>query len=128
MFEQPTTSEWTQRKSRTDTCPPEPDRQRALAALGEDIGNQGQSGREDHRRAETHHAARRDQLPRRSGQSADSGCHAKECESGKQDAFAPDAVAETAGCQQQGREDEGVGVDDPLQRDRRGVQFAHERG
>src|SRR4051794_22777549 len=100
MFEQPTTSEWPQRKRGTDTGSPEPDGPRTLAALGKNIRNQRQSGREDHRRAEAHHAACRDQLARRISQSAGNACQAEDSEPDKQDAFAPDAVAEAAGGQQ----------------------------
>ena len=128
VLEQPAAHDRPERDRHAGARSPKPDRPRALAALDEDVGDDRERGREDHRRAEPHYAARDDQLARGRGQAAANGREAEHGETREQHALAADAVARAAHRQQQGREDEAVGVHDPLELARGRVQLAHERG
>jgi hypothetical protein len=100
---------------------------RALDASGEDVGDQRERRREHERGAESHEAAREDQLPGARRQAAGDTGEAEHGEAAEQHPLAPEPVGEAAGGEQEGGEDEVVGVDDPLQLAIGGVQPAHER-
>jgi hypothetical protein len=107
---------------------PHADGLRALPGVGEDVGDQRQRGREDHRSANTHRGARRDQRVRRVHLRRDGGRDREDGEAAGQPAPSAVTVAQAASRQQQAGDDEGVGVDDPLQLRGIGVEFARQRG
>src|SRR5262249_52191889 len=107
---------------------PQPDGPGPLARAGEDVGDDRQGGREDDRRPQSGEAAHGDELAGRGAPGADEAAGPEDGEAGEQRAFAPDAVADTAGGEHEGGEDEGVGVDDPLQLSGRGVELADQGG
>ena len=94
---------------------------------GEHVHEDRQRRRHDERGAAPHQRAAGDELPHRRR----SGCeqHAEEeaDEPELQRALAPEPVAERAGSEEQPREHERVGGDDPLQLRRRGVEVARQR-
>jgi hypothetical protein len=62
VLEQPAPDDRAYRDADPGARAPEADRASALAALREHVGEQGEGGREDQRRADPHHGAGRDQL------------------------------------------------------------------
>ena len=82
---------------------------------------------EDHRGAETHEAAGDDQLAGGVGEAAGDAGGSEHDQAGEQESLAAEAVAEAAGGQQQRREHQVVGVDDPLQLRVRRMQLANKR-
>ena len=126
-LEQPAADDRSERDRRAGGRAPESDRPRALAALGEDVGDQRQRGRKDHRGSDAHHAPRDDQLPGTVGQPAGDARQAEHAEAREQHPLAPEAVAEAPRGEYRSGEQQVVGVDDPLQLRVRGVQLAHER-
>jgi hypothetical protein len=74
---------------------------------------------------EPHHRARGDQLGGTAAQATGDRGGAEHAQANQQDALAAEAIAEVAGCQHERREDEVVGIDDPLELGRRRVQLAH---
>jgi hypothetical protein len=107
---------------------PEADRPRTLGALYEHVGDDRERGWKDHRGAQAHEAACRDQLPRRARQAARRAAQAEDRETREQHALAAEAVREAAGGQQQRGEHEVVRIDDPLQLAVGCMQLAHQRG
>ena len=107
---------------------PQPDRPAARRRVGEDVGDQPQCGREDHRGADAHRGARRDQRIGRVHLRGNGGGDREDSEPGAEPATSAVAVAQAARRQQQAGHDEGVGVDDPLQVRGVGVEFARQRG
>jgi hypothetical protein len=107
---------------------PEPDRPRALAALGEDVGQKRQGGREDQCGAEPHDGTRGDQLTRVGSEPAGEAREAKHRQTDEEHALASDAVAEVARGKHERGEHQVVGVDDPLQLRGRGPELSHDRG
>ena len=87
-----------------------------------------QRGREDHRGADAHRGARRDQAVGRVHLRRNGGRDSEDGEPGAEPAASAVAVAQAARRQQQAGHDQGVGVDDPLQLRGVGVQFARQRG
>jgi len=87
------------------------------AALGavERLGDQRQRGREHHRAADALHGPEQVELQRRAGEAARSRGQREDDQADREDAPAAEQVGERAGCQQEGREAEGVGVDHPLE-------------
>ena len=108
VLEQPAADDRPERDRRAGRRAPQADRPRALAALGEDVGDQRQRRREDHRGAEAHHArARRSAGPALVGQPADELASPKTAKPGQQHALAAEAVAEAARGEQQARRRRG---------------------
>ena len=106
---------------------PEADRAGALAPLGEHVRDQREGGGEDHRGAETHEAAGDDQLAGGVGEASGDAGDSEHAQAGEQKSLAAEAVAEAAAGQQQRREHQAVGVDDPLQLRVRRMQLANQR-
>ena len=112
----------------TDHRGPQSDGLRPLAGLGEDVRDQGERGREDHRGADAHRGARCDQAVCRVHLRGNGGGDREDGEPGTEPAASAVAVAQAARRQQQPGHDQGVGVDDPLQLRGVGVEFARQRG
>ena len=85
------------------------------AGLGEDIRDQRERGREDHRRADAHSGTCPDQAVRRAHLCRNGGGDRKQREPAAEKAASAEAVSQAACRQHQTGHDEGVGVDDPLQ-------------
>ena len=108
-------------------APQSPIAERPLPALGEHVRDQRQGGREDgaaprpiKQRAAIRPLAEVAKPPARLAAPNDG-------QAGEQHSLSAEAVAEAARRQEQGGEDEVVGVDDPLQLAVRGMQLADER-
>jgi hypothetical protein len=119
------------RRSGPPRCRPRCSRPRGRSrgrarALREDVGEQGESGREDQRGADSHHGAGRDQLAGAVAQAAREARGAEDEQPDEQHALAADPVAEVPRGEHEGREHQVVGVDDPLELHRRGVKLAHQ--
>jgi len=127
LLEQPAPDDRAERDCDPRRRAPKADRAGALGPLGEHVRDQREGGGEHHRGAETHEAAGDDQLARGRGQSAGNAGDSEHAQPGQQKAFAAEAVAETAGGQQQRSEHEVVGIDDPLQLRVRRMQLANQR-
>jgi hypothetical protein len=100
---------------------PDPDRLAALLAR-EHVRDDRQRRRHDQRAADAHHRADGDQLVRALDDEHAQAAAAEQREAGLERVLAAEAVAERAHRQEQVGEDEHVGVDDPPQRRRRGVE------
>ena len=99
-----------------------------FAGFDEDVGEDGQGGGHDESAAYAHQAAGGDELV---GGMRQGGGHAagdEYAQAGGQSAFAAVAVAQGSGGEEQPGEDQGVGVDDPLQLAGGGVHVAGEAG
>jgi hypothetical protein len=96
--------------------------------LREDVGEQRERGGKRHGGAEAHHGPCRDELRRACREAAGQAGGADDGEPGEQHALAAEPVGQAAKGEQQRREDEVVGVDDPLQLGRGGVQVPGEGG
>ena len=101
-----------------------PDGDRPAPLVGrEDVGEDRQRRRHDQRRADAHDRPGGDELAGRVPTARrTSDAEAEDRQAGLQRALAAEPVAEGAGRQQQAGEDEGVGVDDPLELGLRGVE------
>ena len=128
VFEQPAAADRSDGHPDTDHGRPQPDRLGARYRVGEDIADQSQGGREDHRRADSHGSSRRDQRVGRIHLCRNAGGDREQCEAGAEPAPSAVAVAQAAGRQQQAGHDQGVGIDDPLQLGGVGAQFARQGG
>ena len=107
--------------------PPEADRALPLVRLGEGVGDDRQRGGHDQRGSDAHARTGRDERPDRAGKRGP-GRAGRECnQAGEERALAADSVGEAARHEHQPGEQHDVGIDDPLQIARAGVQLAHER-
>ena len=106
---------------------PDPDGAAALLRVGEDVGDDRQRRRHDERGADPHERARHDELRDAVGHRGGRRRHREEHQPDHQRALAAEAVAEAARGEQQAREHEHVGVDDPLEIRRGRVHVAHQR-
>jgi hypothetical protein len=127
VLEQPAADDRPHRDSDSGARAPEADRASALAALGEDVGQQGQGCREDQRRAKPHHGTSGDELPGSAAQSAGEARRSEHHQAGKEHALPAHAVAEVSRREHERREHEVVSVDDPFELDCRRVEVSHER-
>ena len=93
---------------------PDPDRLAALVR-GEHGGEDGERRRHDERAADAHQRAGQDEHVRRAGERREARAEAEDEQAEGERLLAAEAVAERAGGEQGGGEDEHVGVDDPLQ-------------
>ena len=94
----------------------------------EDVGQDRQGRRHDEGGADAHDRPEGDELAGRSGEGRRRGGDAEDEQPDGERALAAEAVAEGAGREQQAGEDEGVGVDDPLQGAVAGLELPHQRG
>ena len=98
----------------------------ALHRVGEDVGEDGQRRREDQRGPDSGEGPQGDQLRRARRQRRRARREGEQRQPGAQRTPPPEPVAEAPGRQQQSGEHDGVGVDDPLQAARAGVQIPHQ--
>ena len=98
-----------------------------LGRVGEDVGQDGEGGREDQRRADAHGRPGGDQLLRGLGQAGEDREHGEGDHAQLQGTLAAEAVAQAARCEQQAGEHERVGVDHPLELAGAGAQLAADR-
>ena len=128
MLEQEAAGDRAKRHAEAGDPGPHADRRCSLLGVGEGVGEDGQSGREDQGRGQAHQAAGHDQhvrAARKPGESREPGeAHQPDL----QGALASVPVAQAPPHQQQRREDEGVSVDDPLQVAGRRVELLADRG
>ena len=109
-------------------CDAGPRADRLAALLGrEHGGDHGQGHGHHERRADAHQHAQPDQLRWRVGEHRASDASPEQRESEGQHRLAADAVADRAGGQEQRRERQRVGVDDPLQLRLRGADVPRDR-
>ena len=95
---------------------PDADGLAPLARVGEDVRDDREGRRHDERAADAHERAGDDQRRRPNGASAESSePDAEQRQADGEEPVATEAVAEASGGEQQAREHERVGVDDPLQ-------------
>jgi hypothetical protein len=105
---------------------PDPDRLAALLGR-EDVGDDRQRRRHDHRRADSHQGAHGYQLPGGVGDQRTEAREAEDRDARLESAFAAEAVPERAEDQQEAGEDEEIGVDHPLQPGRGRVELLLKR-
>ena len=100
----------------TDAGERRPDRDRLRALVEREAVHDDREGRRhDERGADAHHGAGGDELARVVGLAGDEAGEAEHDEAELQRALATEPVAEGAGREQHAGEDQGVGVEDPLQ-------------
>ena len=95
---------------------------RARSLRREHVGEDRQGGRHDERRPDAHDDAGGDEVPRLGGEDREQRGEAEDREAELQHALATEAVTEGARREQQAGEDDGVGVDDPLELGAGGVE------
>ncbi len=113
--------------AQTGDAGPHADRPAALLG-GEHVGDDRQGCRHDQRATDAHQGAGGDELVRRAGHGRQDRTQAEDGEARLQGAASTEAVTERAGRQQQTGEDQGVGVDHPLQLAVGCVQLADDGG
>ncbi len=107
---------------------PDADGERPLTAVGEDLAQDRQRGRHDHRAADAEQRPRHDQQVRVVREGRHGRGHAEQGVAEEEDASAPDAVAQRAEQDQQRGTDQRIGVDDPEQFDRTGLEVLGDGG
>ena len=127
VFEQPASGDRSGGHADAHHGGPQADRLGARYRVGEDVRDQRQGGREDHRGADAHRGASPDQGVRRVHLRGYCGGDRKQREPGTEKTTPTITVAQAAGRQHQTGHDQGVGVDDPLQLRGIGVEFARQR-
>ena len=90
--------------------------------LGEDVGQDRQRARHECRRPHAHDRSRRGQPVRRGRQGGEGRPRTEDHQPGQEHPLAPEPVAWRPEGEQQAGEHDGVGVDDPLELARRGVE------
>ena len=98
------------------TCEAGPDGDRPTPLLGREHGGHGgERGRHDERRTEACDASPDNDEPGGAGQTAEHGAGGEDAKAADERELATVAIPDRAGGQQDAREHEPVGVDDPLQ-------------
>ena len=128
VLQQQTPGDWTCGHREAGHARPDADGHRPLADVGEDVDDDRQRRREDHRGADPHEGAGADELFRRLRQRCQPGRDREDDQPELQGAAPAGPVAEVAERQQQRREHQGVCVDDPLEVRRGGRQLLAESG
>ena len=111
------------RDGAADRRAPDAERRRPVFAV-ELLADQGQRGGEHPGAADPLQAAGEVEQGRVLGDAAEERGEGEDPEADREDAPAPEPVAERAGGEQEGGEGQRVGVDDPLQAGEAGVEFA----
>ena len=127
MFEQPTAGNRSSGHTHTNHCGPQSDGLRTRDGLGEDVRDQGECGREDHRSADAHCSSGCDQAVCRAHLRGDGRGDREDGKPGTEPAASAVPIAEAPRREQQTGHHQGVGVDDPLQLSGVGVEFARQR-
>ena len=126
-FEQRARGEDPERSAGAGEAGPDPDRLGALFRR-EHAGDRRQRARHDQRGADSHQRAVGDECRRVSGRRAERSRRAEDHQADDQRAATTEAVSERAGGQQERRERERVGIDDPLLLRLAGVETGREVG
>ena len=115
VLEQPAADDRAERHGHAADGRPHADRLGPLGRIGEDVGDDGEGGGEDHRRTDAHQRSAGDERFSRTDRTGERRRDTEHDEAGDQHALASVLVAEPPGGEQQTGEHEEVSVDDPLE-------------
>ena len=117
----------TERDAKPGRSRPDSNGANAIALLREHVRKDRERARHQSGCTETHECARRGEDISTLGPGREGGPATEDDEAAHKHPFAPDAIAERPERQQQAREDDGVGVDHPLELASAGPEGARDR-
>ena len=126
VLEQQAAAEWADNDPQSRHTGPDADGARPLLTL-EGVGEDRQGRREDERTPDAHQSPRHDEHARRRRPRRGRGEDREQHQAGRERTFASETIAKRPGSEQQAREDDGVGVNDPLQLRALRVQISNDR-